>query len=236
MFKINVEPSTQSDFERIRRYSRQVTERAFLRGVAHVASRGKIEVRRAFSGAGLGRLGNAIGSRSDAETGKVHRFSNGAFSVSAGFYAKTRNERTLGALESYTKGSEISPLRGRWLWIATDEIPRLTARERMTPERYVRNGFEQKIGPLHFVKSVNGNPLLVVQDASVSAVGKPRSAKSRTKRGALRKGQRAKEFIVAFVGIPRTSRSARVDIRSIINEARSQMPSIIARELETGGR
>ena len=234
MLRNSVRGPSSGEFELFRRHASQVYERAALRTVDALARRGKTAIRSGMAGAGLGRLGNAIGSSSDAEKGTIKRYGRDDFAVSAAFFAKTRNERTLGALEAYTEGAEILPRRGKWLWIATDEIPRLTARERMTPARYIRNGFEQKIGPLQFVRSINGNPLLVVQGASVSAVGKPRSAKSRTKRGALRKGQRAKEFIVAFVGIPRTARAARVNLTEIIDGVRSEAAAIFAREVERG--
>ena len=215
----DVRGPSRTDFSDYRRYALQTYERAGLATVDRIAKRGKASIRGGFRGAGLGRLGNAIDAKADQ---RVRRIGAEGFSVSAQFFARTRSERTLGAIEAYTEGAEISPRRGRYLWIATDEIPRVTNRQRMTPALYKANGFEQKIGPLVFVRSVNGNPLLVVQGASVNAGGKSRSAKSLTKRGALRKGQRVKEFIVAFVGIPRTARAARVSITEILQTVRDR--------------
>ena len=184
-----------------------------------------------MSSAGLGRLGNALGSGSDAEKyGQVRVLGRG-WSASGWLFVRSRSERTVGTIESYTQGAEILPRRGRWLWIATDEIPARSGRFKMTPARYNQSGLAASIGPLVFIRSVNGNPLLVVQGASVSESGRSRSAKSRMKRGGLRKGQVAKEFIVAFIGIPRTSRRARVDVQAILRQAQQSLPALINQHL-----
>jgi hypothetical protein len=184
-------------------------------------------IRGAMTGAGLGRLGRAFASDSDLEAGRgVHRSSNGGFSASGTVFVRSRSERTLGAIEAYTRGADIRPQRGRWLWIATNEIPSKAGRYRMTPETYRSNGFEKKIGPLVFVKGVNGYPLLVVKSASVSAAGKIGGAKARTKTGKVKKGQVGKEFIVAFVGVPRTARSARVDVTGILRRVQAELPAM----------
>ena len=112
----------------------------------------------------------------------------------------------------------------------------VTGRYRMTPALYRANGFETKIGPLVQVRSVNGNPLLVVKTASVSAAGLPRKAKALTKAGRLRKGQRGKEFIVAFIGIPRTARAARVDVAALLRQVQAQLPDLWAQEMQKGGK
>ncbi|MBN8804865.1 MAG: hypothetical protein J0H81_07165, partial [Sphingopyxis terrae] len=52
-----------------------------------------------------------------------------------------------------------------------------------------------------------------------------------TKRGLPRKGQAQADYIVAFYGIPNTSRQARVDVDQIIAEARASLPDLIAQEL-----
>jgi hypothetical protein len=145
---------------------------------------------------------------------------------------RSRSRRSRGAIEAYTGGAEIRPTRGRFLWIATDQIPNRAGRFRMTPEGYRANGFEQRIGPLVFVKSVNGYPLLVVKDSSVSAVGKTGSARALTKTGRTRKGYAAKPFIVAFIGVPRTSRQARVDVDSIMRAVTAELPATYFKAME----
>lgn len=166
--------------------------------------------------AGLGRLGNAISSQSDlTKRGSVFPLPGGGWRASGLIFLRTRSERTLGALESYTLGADIRPVRGRYLWLATDQIPKFVGRKRMTPELYNQGGFDRRIGPLVKVKSVNGRPLLIVRNVGVGALGQPRSARSLLKTGRARRGQLAKQFLVAFVGIPRTSREARVDLIAI---------------------
>lgn len=229
-FRASLTGPNQSQFDIFRRFSQQRIEASASRAV-HKAGRGALtEIRSQFSGAGLGRLGFAIGATSDLDKNRINRRGATGFSVSSAIHLRSRSERTIGAIESYTKGSTITPRRGRWLWIATDEIPRVTGRVRITPELYRKNGFEQKIGPLVFVRSINGSPLLVVKNASVNAGGKSRSAKSLTKRGALRKGQRAKDFIVAFIGIPHTARAARVDVNAIVEAAQTRLPAAFYEE------
>lgn len=206
-------------------------EFAALQASDRASQIGKRSIRSAMQSAGLGRLGNAIDANSDLSEGRgVHRTGNG-FSASGVVFIRSRSERTRGAIESYTAGAEIRPVRGRWLWIPTDQIPRVTARRSMTPELWRQNGFDTKIGPLVFVRSVNGNPLLVVKNASISAAGKTRSAKSLTKRGMPRKGQAAKEFIVAFIGIPRTARAARINVPVIMAQVQAQLPRLYAEAL-----
>lgn len=218
--------SFDGPFAEFRRFAEQRMETAALIAVDKGRRVALARVRADMAGAGLGRLGNGLGSGSDLEDGRgVHRRSNG-FSASGVLYVRSGSERTRGAIESYTAGAEIRPVRGRWLWIATDAIPRVTGRYRMTPELYVRNGFEQKIGPLVRVRGHNGYPLLIVRNVGVSALGRSRSAKSLTKRGLPRKGQVAQEFIVAFIGIPRTARAARIDVARIMREVADGLPAL----------
>lgn len=211
-------------FSQYYRFAEQRSESAALIAIDRGTKMAIANIRTAMQAAGLGRLGQGIGARADTD---VHHRGGGGFSVSGAFFIRSGSRRTRGAIESYTEGAEIRPVRGRWLWIATDQIPRIAAgRQRMTPELYRQSGQEAKIGPLVFVRSVNGNPLLVVKTASVSATGRSRSAKSLTKRGVPRKGQIAKEFIVAFIGIPRTSRAARIDVRGIMQSVSDHLPEL----------
>lgn len=68
----------------------------------------------------------------------------------------------------------------------------------------------------------------MVQGGSLSGSGKSRSVKSLRKDGRLRKGQIAAETIVAFVGIRRTSRRARVDAPAIMREAQASLPALMS--------
>lgn len=234
MIRADVRAPTRGMVDTYRRYTIQTFERAGVRTVDRVARIGKTNMRQAMRGAGLGGLGNAIDSNADE---KVVRYGRDGFSTSARFFTRTRSERTLGAIEAYTEGAEIRPTRSRWLWIPTDDIQRRAGNykkgggKRMTPALWRQTGLDRKIGRLFQIKSVNGYPLLVLQDVGVSAAGTSRSVKGLTKKGLPKKGQVKKELIVAFVGIPRTSRRARVNLTSILNGVRSQMPAIFASEL-----
>ena len=228
MFKIDRPIFDSSAVDRYRRDTERALERSSIRTVDTLARRGRAEIRQRMAGAGLGRLGSALDA--NADTGAIRR--GDGFSTSARFFARSRSERTLGALAAYSQGSDIRPVRARWLWIPTDAIPRTSKRERMTPALWRANGFDRKIGPLRLIKSIDGRPLLVVDEVGVAASGKSRSAKSLTKSGAPRKGQVRKELLVAFIGIPSTSRAARVNITEILEEVRAKLPAILSTELE----
>lgn len=182
------------------------------------------EIRAQMRGAKLGRLGNAIGQTSDMQKGRLHRTGNG-WSASGVVYVRSKSERTLGAIEAYTRGADIRPVRGRWLWIPSDDIPRVSKRERLTPALWQRNGLDRKIGPLVTIRPRGGNPIMVVRNVGVTP-DKARSVKGLTKKGTARKGQVAREFVVAFIAIPRTARSARVDVTAIMRAVQADLPRL----------
>lgn len=221
----------RSAFDAFERHSLGRLQAATLRATQRATNSAHGELRGEMAAAGLGRLGNAIGRGSDAEkSGQVRRSGLG-WSASGWIFVRSRSERTKGAIESYTVGAEITPKKGRWLWIATDDIPARAGRQRMTPALWRTQGFDAKIGRLVRVDAPNGTPLLIVRNVGLSASGKSRSAKSLTKRGAPRKGQVAQDYIVAFYGISRTSRQARVDPRKIVAAAVRSLPALIREEL-----
>lgn len=223
---------TKAPFEAYYRRAEQVIEQAALRAVTRGGERAVAELRRAGAAAGLGRLFQGV---KDSPDDRVHRRAGG-FSVSSGLYIRG-SERTRGAIEAYTEGADIAPVRGKWLWIATDEIPRVTNHQRMTPALYRANGFEQSIGPLVPMRSVNGYPLLVVRQVGVSEAGLRGKAKRLNRNGRPAKGQRLKELVVAFVGIPRTSRAARIGARALLNSiARQDLPELFNEEMRRGAR
>lgn len=202
-------------------------ELAALEATDKAAKLAVLSIRTAMQGAGLGRLGNGLGSASDLSSGRgIHRREAGGWSASGIVFVRSRSGRTRGAIEAYTSGAEIRPTRGRWLWIATDQIPARAGRFKMTPELYVKSGLEQRIGKLIFLKSINGRPLLAVEKVGVSLAGQSRSARSLKRNGTARKGQIRKELIIAFVAIPRTSRAARVDVNSIIGAVQADLPRL----------
>lgn len=235
MFRADVRGPTRADIDQFRRHAIQTYERAAVRTVAAAARHGKTSIRQAFGGAGLARLGNAIDARGESA---VKRYAGDRFAVSAQFFIRSRSDRTLGAIKAYTEGATIRPVRSRWLWIPTDNFRRLAGSnakgegQRLTPALWRERGLDSKIGPLVYVPSVNGYPLLVVKNVGVDLSGRKRSGKSLTKRGMPRKGQIEKQFVVAFVGIPWTARAARVNVTRLLNTVRAELPGIFATELE----
>lgn len=184
-------------------------------------------IRSDMAGARLGRLGNAIGMTSDKMKGEPITRRGDARRASGVVFIRSKSERTVGAIISYTEGADITPTKGRWLWIATENAQRVIGsgaqRRRLTPALWRARGLDDKIGPLIRLRSVNGNPILAVRNVGVSQVagGRPR-ARGLTKRGAPRKGDTARELVVMFIGIPRTARAARVNVRRRAFEAMQQ--------------
>lgn len=232
--KVGIRMPPLSAFDDFERVTVSRLQAAALNATHIAGGRAKAKVQADMRGAGLGRLGNAVGSGSDLQKRGAVRSQGIGWSASGWVHIRSKSERTVGAIEAYTAGAEIAPRKGRWLWIPSDDIPARVGKRSITPENYTRLGLATKIGPLVFVLTPSGRALLVVQGASLSASGKSRSAKSLRKNGGLRKGQTAVDTIVAFVGIRRTSRAARVDVASIMRDAQASLPGLIDQQL--GGR
>ncbi len=225
-------------------FSRQL-QKAALTVTYQAAAKAKDRIRADMAAAGLGRLGYALGSGGDLRKGgRVHRKGNG-WNASGWVFVRSGSQRSRGAIESYTDGATILPKRGRYLWFATDDIKRLarvpipssggnaSANVRLEPRLWDRT-YGRTLGPLFFMRGKNGTPLLVVRNATVSASGKARSIKARTKTGKIPKGQVAQEITVAFIGIPRTARKARINVREIINQVVAELPKQDGLRFEAG--
>jgi hypothetical protein len=213
-------------------------DRAFQRAAQKATHRAGVglqqEVRTVMRGQRLGNLGNAIKLTTDLRKGQVHMTGSGGWTASAFLYASAPSPRTSGALESYLEGRTITPVNGRWLAIATPEIPRRVGRYRMTPRRYVEGGLENRIGPLTFVPGrLPGVAYLVVKDATIS---ESRQGKARRlpKRGGVRPG-RARVGFVAFVLIRSTRRTRRLDVRAIAEKWQTRVPRFFLDALEGRG-
>lgn len=235
MFGSEFRGPSDREIDQMRGVARHRIERAMVRTAGIVATRGKTAIREHMAGAGLGRLGNAIDAKADKAPFRRGEMS----SASAQFFVRSRSPRTLGAIESYTEGSTITPQRGRWLWFATDNAQRLYGsgknKRRLTPGAWRESGLEAKLGPLIRIKSVNGYPLLAVQGVGTDLSGKKPSAKSMLKRGGPRKGQVRRELLIMFVGIPSTVRQARVNITAILEGVRSELPEIFSGQMNQSG-
>lgn len=243
--KVEMKMPPLSAFNDFERKSLDRMKAAALNATSIAASRANAKLRADMVSANLGRLGQAIGSGSDLQKSKQVHQSGRGWSASGWLFIRSRSPRTLGAIESYLKGGEIAPRRGRYLWIATDDIKRLVgvplpstsgngrARVRLEPYLWDRT-YGRTLGPLVPITARDGTPMLVIRNATLSLSGKGGSVKPLTKTGKARKGQFQVPFVVAFVGIRRTSRKARVDPRKIVAEAQASLPALIEQQLRRG--
>ncbi len=232
-----------------RRKTRQRFEKAALVASAAMARDALTEIRSEMKASGLGNLGQALGQGSDlAKNKRVHYSTADTFSASGWLFIRSGSPRSRGALEVYLGDgvTEILPRNGPYMWFPTDDVYRLVglpiprtgggrgkANFRLQPSYWRRAGLDRKIGPLVRVKSDGGNPLLIVRNVGVNEAGKPRSARSLRKNGMPRKGDVAREYIVAFIGIPRTSRMARVNIRQIAKKITNRGSEYISAALKS---
>lgn len=218
--------------EEYKRNSIQTIERAML-VATDTASRNALKDIRGSNT--LGRLGNALGHFSDLKKGKGYRFGQSGFSASGGIAIKTKNERTVGAIISYTEGTEILPVRGRWLWIPTAELGiKRIGKKKVTPALYNSSGLPQRLGPLVFIPGRHsGEALLIIRNVQTSLAGRRRPIKG-SKTGVARAGRQQQESIVAFVGIKRTSRTKRIDVPAIMRANAARVGELFYNEMKKG--
>ena len=219
-----------------KRNMRQRIAKAGARATERAAEGARNDIRSAMRSQRLGNLANVVSFTSDRRKGRPEGRSTERVDV-AGFVTLRgiKSERTAGAIDAYVDNdsTQIVPVRGQWLAIATNEIPARVSRKRMTPELYRSSGLETKIGPLQFVPGKHaGTALLVVNDISISLAraGRPRRL---PKNGRTSAG-RARVSIVAFVLIRQTRRSRRVDPRLIAQKWQQRLGRMLSDEL-TGG-
>lgn len=224
--------------DQFRRRSIQRIERAAMVATDKASRGALVQQRMEMRSRGLGILGNALGQTSDLKKGKVRRRGPEEFETSGVIFLRSKSERTVGAIKSYTEGADIHPVKGRWLWVPTDEIQRLVGsgktRRRLTPALWSQYGLDTKVGPLVYLPQKGKPPLLIVRNVGVSISGKRHSAKSLTRSGRPRKGQAVKSFIVAFIAIPRTTRIRRVDLIAIANRWAGIVPDLFNEEMRKG--
>lgn len=220
-------------FEQFRRFAVRALEQASLRATDRAAREAVRNIRADMRRAKLGRLGNAIGAGSDkAKTGAVYRRGKEEFSASGWLHIRGRSERTLGVIEAYTEGADIRPRKGAWLWIPTQQVQQKVGRQRMTPALYQKAGFEERLGPLVFIQRSPAEAWLIVENVSVDKFGRHgRRARRLPKSGRARGARRKADFVVAFVGLRRTSRAARIDPTTIIAAAAARVPDFLGEEL-----
>lgn len=230
--RANVSRAGLGRFRDFERGCIQRMETAALIATDRAARTAVSTLRTQMAGAGLGRLGNAITSTSDLRmSGRVHRRGAEGFSASGIVHLRTANERTVGTIISYTEGSDITP-RSEWMWITTPDLQkRVAGNFRMTPARYRSGGFESKLGPLIQIPGRHpGEALLIVRNITTRLAGRA-NPRRLPNSGRVRAGRALQEQFVAFIGIRRTSRRARVNPRAIFEWARSSLPFLIKQAL-----
>lgn len=230
-----IKPSLQINtafVDRFKKASIQRVERAMLVATDKASRNALSEIR---SSNALGRLGNALGHFSDLKKGKGFRFGESGFSASGGIAIKTKNERTVGAIISYTEGSEILPVRGRWLWFPTPELGiKRIGKKKVTPALYNSSGLTQRLGPLIFIPGRHaGEALLIIRNVQTSLSGRRRPIKG-SKSGVARAGRQQQEQIVAFVGIKRTARTKRIDVPAIMRANAARVGELFYNEMKKG--
>jgi hypothetical protein len=200
------------------------------------------DVTGAMAAARLGKLAKAVKSTSDLRKRRVPDIGEGVdgWRVGGVIYAARGSDRTTGALEAYLQQAvtTIIPKHGRWLAIATDEIPTRAGRRRMTPELYLSSGLDRRIGRLHFLpsKSKPGEAFLVVKNVQVDAARGFGRGIRLPKHGRARPGRTAVDFIIAFILIRRTMRIRRVDPLAILRRRANDLPAEIRKNLRGSDR
>ncbi len=178
--------------------------------------------------AGLGNLGRAV----KVETGRStdRKGEPNAYGV---IYADNGDDSRAGqALQAYSRGTTILPIRGAWLWYQTDKLARTSKvpgddrRGRLTPERYRRMG--SPLGPLQFAR-INANfAKLYVEVADISIrtgrATRPGKRRSRTKVRQTR--------VTIFFGIRNTRRAQRYDPQRIVAQTHAEIPPEIAAKMQ----
>lgn len=216
-----------------KRNSIQTIERAMLVATDTASRNALKEIRGSNT---LGRLGNALGHFSDLKKGKGYRFGASGFSASGGIAIKTKNERTVGAIMSFTEDeTEILPVRTPWLWIPTPQLGvKRIGKKKITPALYNASPLPQRLGPLQMIPGRHaGEALLIIRNVQTSLAGRRRPIKG-SKTGVARAGRQQQEFIVAFIGIKRTARTKRIDVPAIMRANAARVGEFFYNEMKKG--
>lgn len=189
---------------------------------------GQRRIQAKIKSVGLGRLGGAVGqtsalkrrqtSRKDSPYGVV--FARGGDESQGG-----------GVLEAYSRGANIRPRRGEWLWISTRAVPKYVSlggrRLRLTPEIYRATGLVAKIGPLVFIQKSSNRAVYLIKRVTTS----PKTGRAQRDTGRKLRSRIRQEAVVAFVGIRNTRRAQRFDKDREAAAEHARGPDYMAEEL-----
>ena len=147
---------------------------------------------------GLGRLSNAVGSTSSFKGGRTE----GAKAWGVLFARGGDDSLAGGALEAYSQGAKISPVKGPYVWFQTKALKSRVGLNRMTPARYISSG--SPLGKLQFRRKDERIAELFVKGVTLSA----KSGRARIPGG---RSKAKRQMVVLFVGLKNTTRLKRFD-------------------------
>lgn len=215
--------SIRSDIDRIQRENRRAAIDAT--DIASKKAQGHVQAK--MRSVGLGRLANAVGHTSS----KRKRQTAPGRDPYGVIYARGGDEsRAGGALEAYSQGATIRPVRGEWLAVPTKAAPKFVSvggrRRRLTPALWESGGFNQRIGKLIFRQIRSNLALLVVRKVSLS----PKTGQAKAL-GARRPRTRVVPDgdTVVFVLIKQTRRAKRFDQAAIMRAYADRVPDYMRR-------
>jgi hypothetical protein len=204
-----------------RRAALEVTEIASKKAQRHIQAK--------MRSVGLGRLSNAVGQTS----AKQKRQTDPARNPYGVIFARGGDESLAGgALEAYSRGAVITPKNGAWLAVPTQAAPRLVTaggkRRRLTPKQWAAGGLNTRIGRLIFRQIRPDLALLIVKRVSLS----PKTGQAKAMGPRAPRTRIAKNEVVMFVLIKRTTRAKRFDKDDIVRFYANRMPDYLRRTLE----
>lgn len=199
----------------IKRYL-QVSERASVLAVKGETDRLKNRLRDDVKKAGLGRrVANTWRAKTYPERGRA--------SMDAAGFLWSKAPKII---ESFDKGAVIRSKNGRYLAIATENVPRRGGFRgaRLTPDKW-----PERLGKLQVVKAKSGNLLLVAQrQSSYTREGSFKGFRAPSQRS-LRTGNRLTS-VVMFILVPQVRMKKRFDVARRVSESASRLPDRLYNE------
>lgn len=192
---------------------RKQTKRAALIATDRASRVGQVDIRAKMKSVELGRLERAVGQTSALRKGQKDRDPYGVV------FAKGGDKSRAGqALQAYTRGAQISPIKGRWLWYPTPAAMKRINRYKASPGRYIAAG--SPLGELKF-RVVSPKAAIAFIEKGAISVRTGRARRAPKRRSKLSIPQRR---IILFRGIRKTYRAVRFDHRTIMGRQSRKVP------------
>lgn len=195
-----------------------------------LSKEGQRDVQTKIRSVGLGKLGGAVG-----HTSMKRERQEGTGRDPYGVIFARGGDESLGggALESYSRGSRITPKAGNdWLWLPQPSIPRFMRaggrRRRTTPALYNQSSLASTIGKLEFKPISANRALLVIRKASVNI----RTGRARTPLKRKSSLSTNEKDVIAFVGIRVTRRAKRFDQTKVMQAKAQKLPAAMRDALD----